>query len=124
MPLDDKARKLIQGKNFGHLATISWDGSPHVTPVWIDLDNDQVLVNTSVGRVKERNVRRDDRVAISIADQEDPYDYVQIRGHVAEVTRDGADEHIDKMAKKYTGEDKYPWRSPDEKRVVLRIKPE
>ncbi len=124
MPLDDKARKLIQGKNFGHLATIRWDGSPHVTPVWVDLDNDQVLVNTSEGRVKERNVRRDDRVAISIADQENPYEYVQIRGHVAEVTRDGADEHIDKMAKKYVGEDKYPWRTPDEKRVILRIKPE
>ncbi len=124
MPLDDKARELIQAKNFGHLATIRSDGSPHVTPVWIDLDNDQVLVNTSEGRVKERNVRRDERVAISIADQEDPYEYVQIRGRVAEVTQDGADEHIDKMAKKYIGKERYPWRSPDETRVVLRIKPE
>ncbi len=121
MPLDDKARKLIEGKNFGHLATIRWDGSPHVTPVWVDLDNDQVLVNTSVGRVKERNVRRDDRVAISIADQENPYDYVQIRGHVAEVTREGADEHIDKMAKKYLGKDEYPFRRPAEERIIVRV---
>ena len=124
MALDDKARKLIEGKNFAHLATIRSDGSPHVTPVWIDLDNDLVLVNTAEGRVKERNVRGDDRITISIADQENPYDYVQIRGRVAEVTVEGADDHIDKMAKKYLGKDEYPWRSSDEQRVLLRIKPE
>ena len=124
MALDDKARKLIEGKNFAHLATIRSDGSPHVTPVWIDLDNDLVLVNTAEGRVKERNVRGDDRVTISIADQENPYDYVQIRGRVAEVTTESADDHIDKMAKKYLGKDEYPWRSSDEQRVLLRIKPE
>ena len=115
--------KLIEGKNFGHLATIMPDGSPQVSPVWVDYNGGLVLVNTAEGRVKPRNVRRDKRVAISIADQNNPYSMASIRGKVVEITEKGADAHIDKLAKKYLGKDKYPWKKPGDKRVILKIEP-
>jgi PPOX class probable F420-dependent enzyme len=99
------------------------DGSPHVAPVWIDREGDTILVNTAVGRAKQRNVTRDPRVALSIADQNNMYDKVVIRGRVRLQTLEGADAHIDKLAKKYIGKDKYPWRAPQEKRIMLRIEP-
>ena len=99
------------------------DGAPHVAPVWIDREGDTILVNTAVGRVKQRNVARDPRVAISIGDQNNMYDKVVIRGRVASQTLEGADAHIDKLAKKYIGEDRYPSRQPGEKRIILRIEP-
>jgi PPOX class probable F420-dependent enzyme len=121
--LSDKTKRLIEGKNFAFLATILPDGSPHVAPVWIDLEGDTILVNTAVGRAKQRNVTRDPRVALSLADQNNMYDKVVIRGRVRSQTLEGADAHIDKLAKKYIGKDKYPWRAPEEKRIILRIEP-
>ena len=99
------------------------DGSPHVTPVWVDHDGDMILVNTAMGRRKQKNVARDSRVAISVADQNNMYDKIVIRGHVISQILQGADAHIDKLAKKYIGKDKYPRTAPDEKRVILKIEP-
>ncbi len=116
--------KLFQGKNFVSFSTLMKDGSPHVAPVWVDIDGNTILINTAVGRMKEKNIKRDNRVALSIFDHQNPYDMVAIRGKVIELTTDGADEHIDKLAKKYFGLDKYPYHSPDEKRIIVKIKPE
>lgn len=121
--LSKKALKLIEGRNFAHLATLMKEGSPQVTPVWVDHDGDLILVNTAEGRLKLRNVSRDPRVAISITDQKDPYTMVAIRGKVVSITTKGADEHIDKLSMKYLGR-KYPWRSPGQKRTILKIKAE
>ncbi len=116
--------KLFQGKNFASFATLMNDGSPHVAPTWIDLDGDIILINTAAGRVKEKNIRRDNRIALSIYDQENPYNMVTVRGKVTDLITEGADEHIDKLAKKYFGVDKYPFRAPDEQRIILKIQPE
>ena len=116
--------KLFEGKNFASFATLMKDGSPHVAPTWVDLDGNTILINTAGGRVKEKNIRRDNRIALSIYDQENPYHMVAIRGRVSDLTEIGAEEHIDKMAKKYFGLDKYPRRSEDEKRIILKIQPE
>lgn len=124
MALSEQASKLLRGRNFAHLATLMPDGSPQVTPVWVDTDGDDVLVNTAEGRLKWRNVRRDPRVALDVVDTENPYAAVYIRGRVVEVTAEGAHEHIDRLAKRYTGADRYPLGSPDERRVLLRIRPE
>ncbi|HYK87327.1 MAG TPA: PPOX class F420-dependent oxidoreductase [Acidobacteriota bacterium] len=115
---------LFQQPAFANLATIMSDGSPQVTPVWFDYDAGYVIVNTAKGRVKDRNMRRSPRVALSIMDPRNPYRYIEIRGRVAEVTEAGADEHIDKMAKKYLKVEKYPYRSPGEVRVLYKIAPE
>ncbi len=119
--LPDAARALLEGKNFAHLATIMPDGSPQVTIVWVDYDGKHLLVNTAEGRVKPRNIRKDARVAISVASQENPYQTTSIRGRVVEITGDGADAHIDKLAKKYLDQDTYPFRQPGEQRLILRI---
>jgi PPOX class probable F420-dependent enzyme len=119
--------KLFEGKNFAFLATLMKDGSPQVTPTWVDIDknNGTVLVNTAKGRIKHRNISKDPRVAVSVIDSSDPYDMVTVRGKVIEqINGKDADEHIDKLAKKYIGKDKYPRRRPGEDRVLLRIKPE
>ena len=122
--LPEVAQKLFREPNFAHLATIMPDGSPQVTPVWVDIDEKFILVNTAEGRQKPRNIRRDPRVAIDVASRDDPYRMVTVRGRVVEVTGEGADDHIDKMAKKYLGQDKYPFRAPGERRVILKIEPE
>jgi PPOX class probable F420-dependent enzyme len=109
---------------FAHLATSNADGSPQVTPVWVDFDGTHVIVNTAKGRVKARNLERSPRVALSISDPENPYRYLAIQGKVVEMTEQGGDAHIDKMAKKYLGKDTYPWRSADEKRLVVKIEPD
>lgn len=125
MQLTEEAIKLIEGKNFGYLATVMKDGSPQVTPVWVDHEGkDYVLVNTALGRVKQKNTRRKSEVAIAIADASNQYEKVTVRGVVTEQTTKGADEHIDKLAKKYLGKEAYPYRSPNEKRVILKIRPE
>jgi PPOX class probable F420-dependent enzyme len=100
------------------------DGSPQVTPVWVDFDGKYILVNTAEGRRKPKNIRRDPRVAIDVIAHNDPYQMVTVRGRVVEVTNEGADEHIDKLAKKYLGQDKYPFRAPGERRVMFKIEPE
>ncbi len=117
-------RKLLEGRNFAHLACLMPDGSPHATAVWVDHDGTHVLVNTAEGRQKPRNLRRDPRVAISVVDQENPYAWATIRGRVVELTHDGADGHIDKLAKKYLDQDKYPYRQPGEQRIIVKIVPE
>jgi PPOX class probable F420-dependent enzyme len=107
-----------------HLATSNLDGSPQVTPVWVDFDGTHVIINTAKGRVKARNLERSPRVALSIVDPENPYRHVAIQGKVVEMTEQGGDAHIDKMAKKYLGKDSYPWRSPAEKRLIVKIVPD
>jgi PPOX class probable F420-dependent enzyme len=121
--LTPKIVKLIEGKNFGFLATLMRDGSPQVTPVWVDHEGDLVLVNTSVGRTKQRNTKRDQRVSIAILDGDNPYDRVIIFGRVIAQTYEGAEEHIDKLAKKYIGANKYQKASPTEERIIIKIEP-
>jgi len=116
--------KFLAGKNFAYFATLMKDGSPHVAPTWIDYDGKMILINTAAGRVKENNVKHDKRVAISVSDNSNPYEMITIRGTVEEITDKDADEHIDKLAKRYLGLDKYPFRSPTEKRIILKILPE
>jgi len=122
--LSQGIKKLFQEPNYAHVATLMADGSPQVTPVWVDIEGDRILVNTSEGRVKPRNVRRDPRVAISIVKQDNPYSSAYIRGRVAEMRHEGAKEHIDKLAKKYLGQDTYPYLQPGEQRVIMVIEPE
>ena len=116
--------KIIEKNSFAFLATLMEDGSPHVSPVWIDIVDNIILINTAKGRIKQRNVSRDPRVSISLIDDENPSSMVTIRGKVIEQTSIGADEHIDKLAKKYLNTEKYPGHSPNLERVILRIKPE
>ncbi len=120
--LTEKAVRLIEGKNFAHLATLMPDGSPHVSPMWLDREGDFIMMNTAQGRVKCRNVLRDPRVAISINDQKDPYDRVIITGRVVEVTTEGARDHISRLSRKYTGTSFQ--LIPGQVRVILRIEPE
>ena len=121
---DENIVRLFEGRNFAFLATVKKDGSPQVTPTWIDRDNDTILINTAKGRVKQENVSRDPRVSISLVDDRNPYSMVTITGKVIEQTTEGADEHIDKLARRYLNADRYPNHSADVKRVILKIKPE
>lgn len=122
--IPEQARSLFTNKNFAFFSTLMKDGSPQVSPVWVDIEGDEIIVNTAEGRVKQRNVSRDPRVAISVADSANPYTVVTVQGRVVKQTAEGADQHIDQMAKKYLGMDKYPGRAPGEKRILLRIRPE
>jgi PPOX class probable F420-dependent enzyme len=122
--IPDKYRDLFSKRAFANLGTLMPDGRPQVTPVWIDLEGDFVLFNSAKGRQKDKNVRRDPRVALSIVDPDNPYRYLEIRGRVAEITEHGANEHIDKLAKKYLGVEKYPYGQPGEVRVVYKVQPE
>lgn len=122
--IPEKYLDLFQKKAFAHLVTLMPDGSPQSTPVWCDFDGQYVLVNTAAGRQKDKNLVRDGRVALSIIDPDNAYRYLEVRGRVAERTTAGADDHIDKMAKKYMGKDTYPFRQPGEQRVIFKIKPE
>ncbi|HVL33341.1 MAG TPA: PPOX class F420-dependent oxidoreductase [Actinomycetota bacterium] len=122
--LGDAEKELFLRPNFAHLATIDPDGAPHVAPVWVDVEENAILVNTAKDRVKERNAREDPRVAISVHDQDNPYRMVSVTGRVVEITATGADDHIDEMAKKYLGQDQYPNRNSAEQRVIMKIEPE
>ena len=122
--LESGVLKLLEGKNFASFVTLLSDGSPHVAPTWIDHEGNTILINIAMGRLKEKNVRKDPRVALSIYDNENPYHMVAIRGQVTELTTDGAEDHVDKLAKRYLGMDKYPRRSSDEKRILIKIKAE
>jgi PPOX class probable F420-dependent enzyme len=117
-------RDLVESKKaFAHIALVAPDGTPRVTPVWIDYVDGKILMNTAKGRVKARHLNLGSPVAISITDPDNPYRYVQIRGTVTGVTEEGAREHIDKMARKYIGKDKYPWSKAGEVRVLYEIEP-
>jgi PPOX class probable F420-dependent enzyme len=116
---------LLTTKNaFANVATLNPDGSPQVTPVWVDYDGTHVLINTAKGRVKAKNLAREPRVALSIADPDNAYRYIGIQGRVVEMTENGGDAHIDKMAKKYLGKDSYPFRAPGEVRLIVKISPD
>jgi len=114
-------RDLLSKPAFASLATLMPDGSPQVSPVWCDTEGDRVVVNSARGRVKDRNMKRDRRVALSIQDPENPYRYLGLQGRVVEITEKGGDEHIDRMAKKYLGKDTYPFRQTGEVRVLYKI---
>jgi PPOX class probable F420-dependent enzyme len=118
-PLPPAVRKLLEGANIAHVATLMKDGSPQVTAVWVDVEGDRILINTAEHRAKPRNVRRDPRVAISIADARQPEIAAFIRGRVVEITADGADAHIDRLSQKYRGAS-FP-RVPGQQRIILAI---
>ena len=120
----EKYQDLFTKKAFANLATLMPDGSPQVTPVWVDYDGTHILVNTAKGRVKDKNMRREPRVSLAIGDPENPYRYLEVRGRVVEITEAGADDQINRMAKKYLGQDVYPYRQPGETRVLYKIKVE
>jgi PPOX class probable F420-dependent enzyme len=121
--LDEKARDFLEKPFVGGATTLRPDGSPHSTVVWVDVDTDAVMFNTVVGRAKERHLRQDPRVSLIVVDPEDAYRWVAVSG-TAELTTDGADDQIDKLAKKYIGQDEYPWRKAEEQRITVKIRPE
>ena len=122
---DPSIRRLFEGKNLVFIASLMKDGSPQVTPTWVDIEDGTILVNTAVGRTKQKNISRDQRVALAIVDQNNQYDMVTVRGKVVEqIKGKEAEDHADKLAKKYLGIEKYPRRAPDEVRILLKIKPE
>ncbi len=121
--LDHWKDLLTTKKAFAHIATLMEDGTPQVTPVWVDYDGATIRVNSANGRVKVDNLKKRPAVALSIADPDNPYRYVQIRGRVKRITEEGADKHIDSLAKKYLGKDKYPFAKPGEQRVIFEIEP-
>ena len=124
--LTEPVIKIIKDKNFAFLGTIMKDGRPQVSPIWIDIDdnNNIILFNTAQGRIKHKNISRDPRVSLSLVDTNNPYSMVTIQGTIIEQTTIGADEHIDKLAKKYLNIDRYPSHSPSITRVICKIKPE
>ncbi|MGH7927047.1 MAG: PPOX class F420-dependent oxidoreductase [Candidatus Binatia bacterium] len=121
--IPDRYKDLFSKVAFAHLATLMPDGSPQVTPVWLDFDGSYIRVNSAKGRIKDKNMRRDKRVALSVQDPDKPYRHLAAQGEVAEITENGADAHIDSLAKKYLGKDKYPFRQPGEVRVIYKIRP-
>jgi PPOX class probable F420-dependent enzyme len=122
--LKDKERKFLDDNPFiGVVTDLREDGSPHSTPVWVDVENGKISFNTALGRAKPRHLEKDPRIALIVTDPQDPYKWVSVSGR-AELTKQGADEQIDKLAKKYLGKDEYPWRKPDETRVKVVIEPE
>jgi PPOX class probable F420-dependent enzyme len=122
--IEGRAEELLRAKNFAHIGTVRADGSVQVAPTWVDVQDGRPVVNSAEGRAWVRNLERDPRITLEVQNMENPYEYVEIRGRVAELTREGADEHIDSLAKKYLGEDKYPYRQEGEQRVIIRIDPE
>jgi PPOX class probable F420-dependent enzyme len=119
--------KFFADRNFAFISTINKDGSPQVTPTWIDIDKEHglILINTAVGRLKQKNVSRDPRVSISMIDGKDnPYSMITVKGKVVEQLKSGASEHIDRLARKYLNTEKYPAHSPNVTRIILKIKPE
>jgi PPOX class probable F420-dependent enzyme len=122
--VEGRAAELLNDKNFCLVSTLRADGSVHAVPVWVDLQDGLPTLNSAEGRAWPRNLERDPRVTLTVQNMENPYEYVEIRGTVAERTHEGADEHIDAMAKKYMGAEEYPLRQPGEQRVIIRVEPE
>ena len=122
-PLPDSVKKLIEAKVYANVATLMKDGSHHVTQVWVDHEGDIVLINTNEGSQKHKNALRNPMIALDVCDPANPYNVAVIRGRVSEVTFEGAEAHIDRMAKKYLGQDKYQMRRPGVRRVLIKIEP-
>jgi len=122
--MDQKVIQLLQDKNLVFIATLMKDGSPQLSPVWADFENDYVLVNTAEGRIKHKNVLRDPRVAVSVVSHNNPLDMITIRGKVVEIIPDYDYNHANRLTKKYMGKEKYPFKREGEKRIILKIKPE
>jgi PPOX class probable F420-dependent enzyme len=121
--IEGRGEELLKGKNFCHVATLRADGSVHGVPVWVDVQDGRPVLNTAEGRAWPRNLERDPRVTLTVQNMENPYEYLEVRGHVAERTHEGAGEHIDALAKKYIGVERYP-RKPGEQRLIIRVEPE
>lgn len=122
--IEGRAEELLKAKNFAVVSTLRTDGSMQGAPVWIDVQDGRPVLNTAEGRVWPRHLERDPRVTLTVQNTENPYEYLEVRGRVAERTHDGADAHINALAKKYLGKDEYPFRQPGEQRVIIRIDPE
>jgi PPOX class probable F420-dependent enzyme len=122
--IEGRAEELLKGKNFCNVASLRADGTVHGVPVWVDIQDSRPVLNSAEGRSWVRNLERDPRVTLTVQNLENPYEYLEIRGRVAERTHDGADEHIDSLAKKYMGVDEYPLRQPGEQRVIIRVEPD
>ena len=122
--IEGRAEELLKGKNFCNVSTVRRDGTIHGVPVWVDAQDGLAVLNSAEGRAWVRNLERDPRVTLTVQNMENPYEYLEVRGRVAERTHEGADEHIDAMAKKYLGKDEYPFRQPGEQRVIIRVEPE
>ena len=122
--IPDQFKDLFSKVAFAHLATLMPDGSPQVTPVWCDFNGSHVRVNSAKGRIKDKNMRGRRQVALSVQDPDNPYRHLALQGEVVDITEEGADAHIDSLAKKYLGKDKYPFRSPGEVRVIYKIRPD
>jgi PPOX class probable F420-dependent enzyme len=122
--IEGRSEELLKARNFCNVATLRPDGSVHGVPVWVDLRDGRPALNTAEGRAWPNNLSRDPRVTLTVPNHENPYEYVEIRGRVAERTRDGADEHIDALARKYLGQDTYPYRQPGEVRLLITVEPE
>ena len=125
LDIPEKLKDLLtdEKKAFVYLGTSMADGTPQVTPIWFNTDGEHILINSAAGRVKDKNMRARPKIALCIADPEDPYRYLQIQGKVVEITTNGADAHIDALAFKYLGKDKYPYRRTEEQRVTYKIQP-
>ncbi|HUA12588.1 MAG TPA: PPOX class F420-dependent oxidoreductase [Solirubrobacteraceae bacterium] len=119
--LEGRAQELLQATNFADVCTLRADGSVHCVPVWVDVSDGVPSVNTARGRAWPNNLERDPRITITVQNMENPYEYVTIRGRVSEMTHEGADAHIDSLAKKYMGADEYPFRQPGEERLIVRV---
>ena len=122
--IPEKYRDLFNKRAFASLATLMPNGDIQVNPVWVDIDNGNLLFNSARGRVKDKNIRRNPKVTLTLMDPDNPYRYLEVRGRVVDITEKGADQHINKLAKKYLGVDKYPYAQPGEVRVLYRVKPE
>jgi PPOX class probable F420-dependent enzyme len=122
--IEGRAEELLKAKNFCVVSTLRPDGSVHAAPTWVDVQDGRPVLNTAEGRAWPRNLERDPRVTLTVQNMENPYEYVTIRGRVAERTSEGADAHIDALAMKYMGAESYPLRQPGEQRLIVRIDPE
>ena len=122
--LNDRDRALFEAPNYVHVSTLRDDGTVHTVPLWVDVEGNQVLLNTETSRAWPRNLRERPTVTLTVLNMENPYEYVTLTGHVAEETTEGAAEHIDKLAKKYMGRDDYPFNQPGDQRVIFKIAPD
>ena len=122
--VEGRAEALLKAPNFCNVSTLRGDGSIQAVPVWVDVQEGKPVLNTAEGRAWPRNLKRDPHVTLTVQNMENPYEYVAIRGRVAERTTDGADAHIDALAMKYMGQESYPFRQPGEQRLIVRIDPE